>query len=176
MACLLIVLLPDEREMTNRSSATFIVDNNVGRLAVWLRALGYDTVFINPIEDDDLVEIARREGRTILTKDTGILRRRIVTSGEVPALYVEGDAWREQLAQVVRDLGLESTPRFTRCIECNTQLEERTREEAQPHVPPYVYRTQVSFLGCPTCGRHFWKGTHWQRMKGDLERILRQDL
>ena len=79
----------------------FIVDMNVGRLAVWLRALGYDTLFINPIEDDDLIEIARREGRTILTKDTGILRRRVVTSGAVKALYVEGDDWRDQLAQVV---------------------------------------------------------------------------
>jgi uncharacterized protein len=150
----------------------FIVDNNVGRLAKALRALGYDTVFVNPIADSDLVEIARREGRIILTKDTGILRRRLISSGQVGALRIEGDDWRQQLAQVVRELDLATRPRFTRCIECNTPLDPRTREEARPHVPPYVYRTQRSFLICPSCGRHYWQGTHWQRMTRDFARIL----
>jgi uncharacterized protein with PIN domain len=148
----------------------FIVDNNAGRLAVWLRALGYDTLFINPIEDDDLIEIARREGRVILTKDTGILRRRVVTRGEVQALYVQGDDWRGQLAQVIRDLGLDAGPSFTRCIECNTPLQRRTREDARPHVPLYVYRTQEDFQRCPECGRYYWKGTHWDRMREELKR------
>lgn len=147
----------------------FIVDMNVGRLAVWLRALGYDTLFINPIEDDDLIEIARREGRTILTKDTGILRRRVVTSGAAKALYVEGDEWRGQLAQVVRDLHLTRSPSFSRCLACNVPLEARTREEARPHVPPFVHQTQREFLTCPECGRFYWKGTHWQRMTEELE-------
>lgn len=146
----------------------FIVDNNVGRLAPWLRALGYDTLFINPIEDDYLIDIARREDRIILTRDTGILRRRIVTSGEVWALYVQGDDWRRQLAQVVRDLHLVATPAFTRCIACNTPLEMRTRDEARGSVPPYVHRTQAEFLGCPGCGRYYWKGTHWQRIREEL--------
>ena len=150
----------------------FIVDNNVGKLAKALRALGYDTVFINPIEDRDLVALARREGRTILTKDTGILRRRAVTGGEIPAVRVEGDDWRLQLAQVVRQLGLATQPQFTRCLECNTPLDPRTREEARPHVPPYVYRTQQSFLSCSTCRRHYWQGTHWRRMVRDLSAIL----
>jgi uncharacterized protein with PIN domain len=150
----------------------FIVDNNVGRLAVWLRALGYDTAYIDPIADGDLVEIARREGRVILSKDTGIFRRRLIASGEVQALHVLGDDWRLQLAQVVRRLGLRTEPHFTRCLECNTPLEPRTREEARPHVPPYVHATQESFLYCPGCGRHYWQGTHWQRMNESLARIL----
>lgn len=150
----------------------FIVDNNVGKLATWLRALGHDTIFINPIEDSDLVEIARREGRVVLTRDTGILRRRVVTSGEVQAVRIEGDDWRQQLSQVVRELGLETEPRFTRCFECNTPLEPRTREQAQPHVPPFVYNTQPAFLACPACGRHYWQGTHWQRINAELARIL----
>src|SRR5947209_8474885 len=100
----------------------FIVDNNVGRLAVWLRALGYDTSYIDPIEDGELVEIAQREGRILLTKDTGIFRRRLITSGEVRAIRVHGDDWRRQLAQIVMELGLRTEPRFTRWIECNTSL------------------------------------------------------
>jgi uncharacterized protein with PIN domain len=153
----------------------FIVDNNVGRLAPWLRALGYDTAYIDPIADDDLIAIARREDRVILTKDTGILRRRLITSGEVRAVQVIGDAWRGQLAQVVRQLGLRTEPRFDRCLECNTPLEPRSREEARPHVPPYVYSTQPSFLACPTCGRHYWQGTHWTRMRANLAEILSPD-
>jgi uncharacterized protein with PIN domain len=150
----------------------FIVDNNVGKLAGWLRALGYDTVFINPIEDGELVEIARREGRILLTKDFGIMRRRLVTSGQVQALRVEGDNWRRQLAQVVRRLELDTRPRFTRCIECNTPLEPRTRDQARPHVPVYVHRTQTSFLSCPTCSRYYWQGTHHGRMSRMLAEIL----
>lgn len=149
----------------------FIVDNNVGRLAGWLRALGYDTLFINPIDDGRLVDIARREGRVILTKDTGIMRRRLITSGEVRAILVRGDNWREQLAQVVGDLDLGREPDFTRCIECNTPLEPRTREEAQSQVPPYVYRTQRAFLTCPTCGRYYWQGTHAHRMRRMLDEL-----
>lgn len=143
----------------------FIVDNNVGRLAGWLRALGYDTLFINPVDDGELVEIARREGRIILTKDQGIMRRRLITSGDVAAILVQGDDWREQLAQVVRELDLERDPSFTRCMECNTTLQPRTPEEARAHVPPYVYRTQQAFLTCPTCGRYYWQGTHAHRMR-----------
>lgn len=150
----------------------FIVDNNVGRVVGPLRALGYDTLFINPVEDGLLVEIARREGRTILTKDTGIFKRRLISSGEVDALFLEGDDWRQQLVQVVRELGPSTEPAFTRCIACNTPLEKTTRAQAEPHVPPYVFRTQESFLHCPGCNRYYWKGTHWHRMREGLDRIL----
>lgn len=152
----------------------FIVDNNVGRLARALRVLGYDTLFINPIGDGELVDIARREGRIILTKDTGILKRRAITSGEVATLRVEGDDWRQQLAQVVRELGLETEPRYTRCLECNTTLVPRSREEARAHVPLYVHRTHTSFLACPSCGRHYWQGTHWRRINRDFARIFQE--
>jgi uncharacterized protein with PIN domain len=150
----------------------FIVDNNVGKLATWLRALGCDALFINPIEDSELIAISRREARVILTKDRGILRRRLVTSGEIDALLIEGDDWRDQLRQVIQHFGLPSSPRFTRCVECNATLEPRTRESARAHVPPYVHRTHETFLACPTCGRHYWKGTHRERMRQELERIL----
>lgn len=168
-------LEPALQFQSSKVATKFIVDVNVGRLAGWLRALGYDAVFINPVEDTKLVEIARREDRILLTKDTGILKRRSVTSGEVQALYIEGDDWRQQLVQVVRAYGLRTEPAFTRCFECNTPLEPRTREEARPHVPAYVHHTQTAFLACPACGRHYWQGTHWQRMRRDLRAILDRD-
>jgi uncharacterized protein with PIN domain len=150
----------------------FIVDNNVGRLAGWLRALGYDTASINPIEDDVLLEIAQREGRIVLTKDTGVMRRRAVTSGEVHALKVESDDWQEQLAQVVQTFGLRTSPTFERCMACNTALEAVSRDDALGHVPPYVHRTQTDFQRCPSCGRYYWHGTHLGRIQHGLRRAL----
>ncbi len=150
----------------------FIVDNNVGKLAKWLRVLGYDALFINPIADDVLVEIAHREGRVVLTKDTQIARRRLATSGEVRVLYVEGITLREQLAQVVRDLHLDpSSWRFSRCLECNEPLIPQTRADAQGRVPAFVFQTQTQYMGCPRCGRLYWRGTHWSRMKNEIERL-----
>lgn len=151
----------------------FIVDNNVGRLAGWLRALGYDALFINPIEDRDLVQIAQREGRIILTRDRGIVRRRVICSGEVSALAVESDDWRQQLAQVVRELALDATPRLMRCMSCNGLLRACPRDDARPHVPPYVYQTQQEFLVCGGCTRHYWRGTHWQRIHAELSALSR---
>jgi uncharacterized protein len=150
----------------------FIVDNNVGRLAGWLRALGYDTLSINPIEDGMLLEIARREGRIVLTKDTGIMRRRVVTSGEVRAIQIESDDWREQLGQVVRAFELRTAPTFERCMACNAVLEAASRDEATGNVPSYVHRTQTAFQRCPGCGRYYWQGTHMGRIQREIERAI----
>ena len=91
-------------------------------------------------------------------------------------MQVYGDDWRRQLAQVTRELGLRQTPQFTRCLACNTPLETRSREEAGPHVPAYVHRTQPSFLGCPSCGRYYWHGTHATRMEKILGEALQPAL
>jgi uncharacterized protein with PIN domain len=172
-----LTIVPNEaqRQSWDHGGETvrFIADNNVGRVVGPLRALGYDTLFINPIEDGRMVEIARREGRIILTRDTGIFKRRVVASGEAPALYLRGDDWRRQVAQIVRELHLNTEPTFTRCIACNTLLDAVSRADAEPHVPAYVFRTQEQFLHCPGCNRYYWKGTHWHRMRQALEGILK---
>ncbi|HEY9870313.1 MAG TPA: Mut7-C RNAse domain-containing protein [Candidatus Obscuribacterales bacterium] len=150
----------------------FIVDNNVGRLAVWLRVLGYDTIFINPIADSELLEIAQREQRVVLTKDTGIMQRRLVASGTIEAYLVKGSDWRAQLAQVMKAYRLDASGQFTRCVRCNGVLEARDKEAVRQHVPPMVYRIQEEFFACPGCGRHYWQGSHWQRMSRAVHHIL----
>lgn len=149
----------------------FIADSNVGRLARWLRLLGYDTLFIKGIDDDGLVRIALKEGRVVLTRDTHILKRQVAATGRIKALLIRDDAPRDQLRQVVGELGLNWDQQFTRCLECNQPLEPRAREEVQARVPPYVYRTQQEFAECPGCHRIYWQGTHWQRMKRALEEL-----
>jgi len=153
----------------------FIVDSNVGRLGKWLRLLGYDTLFIHPIEDGALVDIALSEQRILLTKDTHVLRRRLVTSGQVTALLIEGDGVMEQLRQVAEAFGLDpSSRRFSRCNECNEPLVAKAREDVRDLVPRYVYETQSRFTFCPRCGRVFWSGTHWARMTERLNDLLRE--
>ena len=150
---------------------TFIVDVNVGKLAVWLRALGYDTVFINPIEDGELVDIALRENRIVLTKDSGIMQRRAVTSGQLTALHVEHTDWRKQLAQVIHAFKLRNHAPFTRCVKCNAPLEPCPRDKAAAVVPKFVSSTQKEFFSCPSCLRVYWHGSHWERMKRVINAI-----
>ena len=150
----------------------FVVDANVGRLARWLRMMGYDTVFINDIDDDILVDIGLNEKRVVLTKDTQIMLRRVVTTGRLKALLIQDDDVKAQLRQVADALGLNRRRQFTRCLECNEPLVVRKKEEVRDLVPPYVFRTQSRYVQCPVCSRVYWRGTHWQRMNRELELFM----
>ncbi len=151
----------------------FIVDTNVGRLARWLRMMGYDALFINEIDDRGLVSIGIRERRVVLTKDTQIMMRRVVTSGKLKAILIEGDEVKAQLRQVVKAMNLDPESRqFTLCLECNQPLIPRKKEEVKDLVPPYVFQTQSKYVQCPSCHRIYWRGTHWQRMKSELETLM----
>lgn len=150
----------------------FVVDTNVGKLARWLRMMGYDALFINPIDDERLVAIALKEKRVLLTKDTQIMLRRVVTSGKLKALLIEDDDPKDQLRQVVQTMKLDQERKFTLCLECNEPLVSRSREDVRDLVPTYVFQTQSQYFQCPACHRIYWRGTHWQRMKRELEMLM----
>jgi len=153
----------------------FIVDSNAGKLARWLRMMGYDALFFNNIEDARLVDIAIKEGRVILTRDTQITMRRVVTEDRVKAILLQHDDPKEQLRQVIKKLKLDChLKQFTRCLECNQNLFIKTKEEIRGLVPPYVFRTQTKFMQCPSCLRIYWRGTHWQRMVEELDNIAEE--
>jgi len=149
----------------------FIVDLNVGRLAKWLRVLGYDALFVPDADDDQLIRIAAEEDRTILTKDSFIMQRRVVTSGQVKALLITSDYRQTQLRQVIQALGLKDDHQFSRCIECNVPLRDVAKEDVKDLVPPFVYSTQEEFMKCPRCGKVYWKGTHWTNMRQELAQV-----
>lgn len=142
----------------------FLMDVNVGRLVTWLRALGYDAIRFGGGHDNEMVRLALEQERVILTKDGELLRRRVTSSGRLRVVHIESDDFREQLRQVVRELGLKDHRPFTRCLECNQPLEPRSREAVAGSVPPYVFATQREFSQCPACGRIYWQGTHWEAM------------
>ena len=153
----------------------FIVDNNVGRLAKWLRMMGYDALLFTEEDDGTMVKIALAQNRVILTKDTQIMRRRMITSGRLKAVLIEGDDPKAQLQQVVEELNLDYQFRpFSICLECNQNLVERDKEEVRDLVPPHVFETQGLYMQCPSCRRIYWMGTHWQAMSEDLEKFAAQ--
>ena len=155
------------------SAMKFIADSNVGRLARWLRIAGFDTMFINDLDDNRLVRIALSEGRVLLTKDTQILKRRVATTGRLKVLLIEGEEVKGQLLQVVKTFNLANEVKpFMLCLECNKPLVSKKKEDVEGQVPPYVFRTQTQYMQCPECQRVYWRGTHWELMSRELERIV----
>jgi uncharacterized protein with PIN domain len=146
----------------------FVADTHLGKLARHLRMAGFDTLYGNDWDDDRIVALSLAERRTILTRDRAMLRRREVERGYC-VRAVESEA---QLLEVVAALQLESLlAPFVRCRECNTPLEDTTREAVAAMLPEKVRALYDCFKRCPTCGRVYWEGTHFARMKGVIARL-----
>ena len=150
----------------------FIADVNVGKLGRWLRILGYDVVIDRRLDDGALVSRGRREERTILTRDRGLPQLWETKAGLVRVVLLASEELGAQLRQVVAELGLEVFHPLSRCLECNQTLVVQDRERMRGRVPPYVFQTQASFKVCPDCGRIYWAGTHWNRMRQALTQML----
>jgi len=158
--------------MSLMSNIKFIVDNNAGKLTKWLRIMGYDTLFFNGSDDSRMIAMALTEGRVILTRDTQIMKRRLVTSGQLKAILLQSDKPEQQMYQVIESLNLDCQFRpFAICLECNQPLLERTKEQVKDLVPAYVFQTQNQYMQCPACRRIYWRGTHWQAMTRELEKF-----
>jgi len=150
----------------------FIADSNVGKLARWLRMIGYDTLLFKEKDDKRIIQIALKEGRVILTKDTQIMKRRLITNGELKAIFIKHDDPKAQLQQTVKALNLDYHFKpFSLCLECNQALVPRSKDEVQSLVPSYVFKTQKQYTECSSCHRIYWQGTHWQAMVKELENL-----
>ena len=149
----------------------FLVDLNVGRLAKWLRAIGYDTLFLPEADDAELLRVAMDQGRTVITRDGYMMERRVVAKGKVEVVLLRSDDFREQMRQLTETLGLDYENGFTLCIECNVRLEEVSKEVVRDRVPPFVYESQEQFQACPNCGKLYWRGTHWRNMNAEMDQF-----
>lgn len=146
----------------------FVADVHLGKLARHLRMAGFDTLWTSDWDDDEIVQIAAVQGRTILTRDKGMLRRREVERG----YFVRNTESEAQLGEVIRALQLESLlAPFTRCRECNVRLEEVPKEAVIDRIPDKVRGFYDRFKRCPGCERIYWEGTHFARMKAVFTRL-----
>lgn len=143
-----------------------VADAMLGRLATWLRILGFDTAFGHDMTEAVFLSLVR-EGRTGLTR-----RRRF--EGRAGIVFIESDHWEEQLVQAVKGLEItkDDIELYSRCSRCNLELTAAGRDEAQGQVPEYVWRTQELFVHCKGCNRYYWRGTHPKRMEAVLDRVF----
>lgn len=147
----------------------------VGKLARWLRILGFDVAYYSKIEDDELIELARKEHRIILTRDHELIKKaQKLRLLKQKTLLIESERWEEQVEQVLDHFNLrKKIDPNSRCLECNAKLKILPKARARNLVPPFVYEQADSFALCPGCGRIFWKGTHFRDMERKLARFLK---
>ena len=148
----------------------FLVDRTTGKLAKKLRALGFDAAYwaAGPIEE--AAREARAGGRMFLTRS-----RRIPAAGQdLQVTIVEANSPADQVREVLRKLRLEPREEafFSRCLLCNEELQPVSKVEVEGRVPEFIYRGYDSFHLCPRCRRIYWPGTHLERMKREVGRIL----
>lgn len=152
------------------------MDNNAGKLARWLRAAGYDSLYFRDGSDNEMLKRAQAENRILLTRDTRIIKRKVAAAGIVKVILLKDDAPEKQLRQVVNALNLGYLHKpFSLCLECNLPLVERKLEEVRDMVPPYVFKTQRRYFQCPSCRRIYWGGSHKHAMEQTLRRLASED-
>jgi uncharacterized protein len=140
----------------------FILDVHLGKLAAYLRMLGFDAVYENGFGDTELVRISSEQHRILLTRDRGLLKYSAVTHG----YRVRETDSRRQLAEVVARFNLSRSIRpFTRCMVCNGSLAEIAKEQVRTLLLSRVASAFEEFQRCSQCGRIYWKGSHYRRMQ-----------
>lgn len=149
----------------------FVTDSMLGKLARWLRALGYDTLYFKVAEDRYLLQLAQAEARMLLTRDSRLAR--LAGAG---GLLIQASDVEPQMVEVIERLAL--TPSedgfLSRCLECNAALEPRSKDAVRGLVPEHVFVTHEEFVGCPGCSRVYWQGSHAGRILARLGRVLRR--
>jgi uncharacterized protein with PIN domain len=149
----------------------FILDTHLGRLASYLRMLGFDTLYSNEFNDEALARISSEEKRILLTKDRGLLKRNLVTHG----YCVRSGHPREEVVEVLKRFDLFGLVRpFSRCLRCNALLGPVAKEEVLEDLPPRVRQEQEEFRRCRGCGQIYWKGSHFERMQAFLQHVLEE--
>jgi uncharacterized protein with PIN domain len=146
----------------------FILTSELGKLARWLRILGFDAVYQKSDKLYTLIIQALRDNRTIITR-----RKDKMGDLEKNILVINSNKLKEQLQEIKTgvNLKIEESRMFTRCAICNELLFEAKKEEIRTLAPEYVYKTQDLFMQCPSCKKIYWQGSHWGNIKGTLREL-----
>jgi len=151
----------------------FIADAMLGKLTKWLRLAGVDVEYDKQIDDDTLIKRAMYNGLVILTRDRSIVKRKNVGDH----LLIWSDHLREQILEFIKVFEIDTLDSaFTRCIRCNTLLEEVEKSSLKDQIPPYVWKTQNEFRRCNDCKRIYWAGTHRENAESFLRKVIGDNL
>ena len=146
----------------------FILDVHLGTLAKYMRMLGFDTLYQNNYEDEEIVKISLKEKRTILTKGRGILKRSEARHGH----WIRSSTTMDQLIEVIKRFDLkEQTKELSRCLLCNSLLKIIAKEKVIGRLPRKIKELQNKFYYCENCDKIFWKGSHYTQMKGIIGKL-----
>jgi uncharacterized protein len=157
---------------STQHEVTFIADAMLGRLARWLRFLGFDTAYFPGISDNGLIRIALEQDRTILTRDTRLVKIR----GLKKYLLIASDEPFQQLLETISTFRLRRFQLLSRCVACNGNLQKiREKAEAKDSVPEYVFLHYDLFRKCEECGKIYWEGTHPRKFREDVRSVLEED-
>ncbi len=149
----------------------FLLDNHLGRLAAYLRMLGFDCLYDNAFSDEQIAGILADDPRVLLTRDRRLLMRKVVRYG----YCLRSLEPQEQLREVVQrfDLRAQAQP-FHRCLHCNHVLERVEKSAVLDRLEPKTKLYYNEFVRCPACGNIYWKGSHYDRMQAIVEKILQE--
>lgn len=149
----------------------FVLDQHLGRLAAYLRMLGFDTLYRNDYHDEELAQISDEQTRILLTRDIGLLKRGRVVYG----CYVRATNRHRQLAEITRRFQLQPlVAPFKHCMKCNGLLDSVHKSQIDQRLPDTTAHYYDEFHRCRSCGRVYWKGPHYQRMQILMDQIIRE--
>jgi len=148
----------------------FIADGMLGKLTRWLRMLGYDVKYSNNLDDAQLIMIAKKERRILLTRDLELYQQAIAKG--INAFYLEGKTEAENLASLAQrfKIKLNIEMATSRCPKCNTRVKQVAKERVSDKVEESTFSYYNEFWECPKCEQVYWQGAHWARIQKTLEK------
>jgi len=147
----------------------FIADINLGKIAKYMRVLGFDLYFDPMLSPREIVEISNKENRIILTTSRKLLKFKNVSHG----IFVRPGSTMQQIKRIIDYLDIEDmVVPFTRCLQCNSLLDTVPKEEILERIPPKVRAFCDAYVRCEFCDKIYWKGTHYIQMQTIVEQIL----
>ncbi len=154
------------------SELRFIADAMLGKLARWLRIMGYDTLYFRGRDKRELIRMAKAEERVLLSRDTRLLSRKKLP----PNLFIRSDYPKEQLKEVSRRYNLSPGDKsLSLCSCCNVPIKRISKAHVEGEVPEYIYVQHTKFSQCPRCKRIFWQGSHYKTMIEGLAGLTGDD-
>ncbi len=161
--------IPVKAALRGEPPPSFVVDVNLGKLARRLRMLGFDAAYRNDYADHEVAGLAESEGRIVLTRDRRLLRFRIITHG----YWLRSDDPRIQVKEVLGRFGYYPLVKpFNRCLECNGDIVPVEKEAVLDRLEPKTRLYYNEFYTCTDCGKVYWKGSHYDRMKETLDSLI----